>query len=316
MTQPNHTVRSIDDLINNTPEAQPINHVKAQNTAENSENKPQNPPGITKSEPETSEIIENKDDLEEKPANKEEISPKTQENADKSSDPISKSNEHVEVPSAELDEYGNAIPPPKMYTEEQVQKMMRDRLKRGPFREEPAPSPQQLQQAEDTGFQYNENSELSWSQQLKQFVKSTMQEVKKEEYFEHQKAVKKQAEIEFEAKFHTGMSKYPDFVETMSDKVITDDMVMATRGLANPAAFLYTAAKKMPQELDRISKIADPYQQVAEMGRLHEKLSKKKPSSNAPRPLSPDRSDVIDRPPAKASIDHLIAEDAKSKYRR
>jgi hypothetical protein len=113
------------------------------------------------------------------------------------------------------------------------------------------------------------------------------------------------------------MSQYPDFVKTLSDKPVTNDMMMAVQGLENPAAFLYTVAKKMPGELDRISKIPNPYIQVAEMGRLHEKLSKAKPSSNAPKPLSRDSSDISEKAaPARVPIEHLIAEDAKSRYRR
>lgn len=320
MTQPKHTVKSIDALINNIPEAQPINYQKPPVTPENIENKPDFDEKPAKIEVKAEEN-ENNDDFIETPvteARKAEKSEKP-ENTETSSNVQQNDGkivENAETPATEVDEYGNPLPPPKMYTEDQVQKMMRERLKRGAFRQEPAPSQQQLQQAEDTGFQYNENSELSWSQQLKQFVKSTMQEVKKEEYFEHKQAAEKQANAEFEAKFHTGMSKYADFIETMADKTITDDMVMATRGLTNPAGFLYAAAKKAPQELHRIAKIADPYQQVAEMGRLHEKLAKRKPSSNAPRPLTPDRNDVFDKPPARVSIDHLIHEDAAKRYRR
>ncbi len=311
MTQPRHTKRSIDDLINNTPEAQPINYAKPPvETPKNDAAEPKAEENTPKTDPEFNTDAEIEPEIREKPA---EIAPEPPENQEIEPKVVEK----TATPVAEVDEYGSPVAKQKTYTEEQVQAMIRDRLKRGAFKQEQQQAtPQQIQQAEESGFQYNENSEMSWSQQLKQFVKSTMQEVKNEEFSEQRERARKHAEVEFESKFHSGMARHPDFVQVMADKHITDDMVHATRGLSNPAGFLYAAAKRMPQELDRISKIQDPYQQVSEMGRLHERLAKPKPSSNAPRPLSQDRGDITDKAPAKVSIDHLIAEHAKSRYGR
>jgi hypothetical protein len=321
MTQPKHTIQSIDALINAVPEAQPINYKKPPVNTENIENNIENRQESVKKAPEVPETHEIEADIAEKPAI-ETKTPPTDETPDKTPENAASTanvQQNSETSATETDEYGNPVAKPKMYTEDEVQRMIRDRLKRGAFKDpQPMaqPTAQQVQQAEDSGFQYNENSELSWSQQLKQFVKSTMQEVKNEEFSKQQQVIQHQNQVEFESKFHAGMAKYPDFVQTMADKTITDDMVMAVRGLDNPAAFLYTAAKRLPGELERIAKIRDPYIQVAEMGRLHEKLAKKKPSSNAPRPLSQDRSDISEKAPAKVSIDHLIAEDAARKYKR
>ena len=113
------------------------------------------------------------------------------------------------------------------------------------------------------------------------------------------------------------MSKYSDFVEVVGSKPITNDMMKGIRGLKNPVAFLYAAAKQQPAELDRISKIQDPYQQAAEMGRLHEKMVKTRPhSSNASKPLIPKSADVADSAPMKVSIEDRIYQYGKEKIRR
>jgi hypothetical protein len=148
------------------------------------------------------------------------------------------------------------------------------------------------------------------------FVKEAIQEVSQDQVRERQEYAKRQAEAEFESKLFSGMSKYPDFVNVLSETPVSDAMVMGIRGLDNPAAFLYAAAKRHPEELARIGKINDPYQQAAEMGRLHDRIAKAKRASSAPRPLSQDRSDVSEKVAPKYSIDHLIHEHAKDRYRR
>lgn len=321
-----HTVRSIDGLISNIPEAQPIN--PANSPSAKPENKKvdvkaanltQNAPKIDDHENILTEKLQKSEKPEKIPENSQTDDKKQQNSSTFTNiqEGDDKSSEDAASSENEMDEYGNPVVKAKVYTEEQVQQMIRDRLKRGAFRNEQQPSPQQVQQAQDSGFQYDENSEQTWSQQLEGFVENTMKKVNERHQREQQKFVQKRAQEEFESKFHAGMAKYPDFVQTLQDKPVSDNMMMAVRGLENPAAFLYTAAKKMPGELERISKIGDPYVQAAEMGRLHEKLSKPKSSSNAPRPLSHDRSDISEKAaPARVPIEHLIDEDARNRVRR
>ncbi len=193
--------------------------------------------------------------------------------------------------------------------------MIRDRLSRGQFKDQ-QPTPQQTEQAKNSGFEYNANSDLSWSDQLKVFVKEAIQEVNQDQVKHHREHARQQAEAEFESKMFSGMAKYPDFVDVMSQNPVSDAMVMGIRGLDNPAAFLYAAAKRHPEELGRIAKISDPYQQAAEMGRLHDRVAKAKRASSAPRPLTQDRSDVSEKVAPRYSIDHLIHEHGKDRYRR
>lgn len=299
-----HVVRNIDGLISGIPEAQPIS----------AENSPVN------KEPAKSEDVKGT----ELPLN----DVKVQENSSNSSnepqdDSFIDSRKEVEppkvaeTPEANLDEYGNELPKPKMYSEEEVQRMIRDRLKRGAFRQEAEqPTPQQTQQAQEVGFEYDENSGQTWTQQLERFVENTVQNMGQKQQKQAAEVRERQIQQEFEHKFLDGMGKYPDFVETLTDKPITNDMMKGIRGLQNPAAFLYAVAKKQPGELERIARIPDPYQQSAEMGRLHERMTKAKKSSSAPAPVTQDRGDVNEKSPPKYSIDHLIQEDAAKRYNR
>lgn len=297
-----HEIRSIDALINSIPEAQPIN--------------PGNSPAVKEAPQEVPVKVETPAEPDAYSEPEVEVAPETEEKTDyKTSD----------TASEDKDEYGNDVPKKKMYTEEEVQRMIRDRLKRGAFKnaeqqpqQQPVqPTQQQVQQAQDSGFQYNEDSEKTWSQQLEEFVEQTLYKVNAKHQQKAMEAQNKAKQAEFESKFYSEMDKYPDFVEVLSDKPVTNEMMIGIRGLDNPAAFLYAAAKRQPAELERIAKIADPYQQIAEMGRLHERMVKNKNSSNAPRPVTRDRSDISDSAsPAKVSIDHLIAQDAFGRVRR
>jgi len=213
-----------------------------------------------------------------------------------------------------IDEYGNPIDAPKMYSEEDVSRMIRDRLSRGRHAEQP--TQQQVQKAADD-FKTDPNSEESWETQLEGFIDKTLekrQSKQAEQQWKQQEAAK---QAEFEAKFSTGMNKYQDFHKVI-DPVrnnITDSMMLAARNLDNPAAFIYGAAKLHPQELDRISRIADPYAQASEVGRLHERMVKSRSGlSAAPKPLEAVKGDVTNkRMDDRPSIDNLIAQHAKQK---
>lgn len=212
---------------------------------------------------------------------------------------------------SKIDEYGNPVAPEKTYTEEEVQRMMRERLSRVRQPEQPAPAPTVSQPKPEDG-------EQDWRQELKTFVKETLGEVTKEEQQAQWQQQERQRQADFESKFNVGMSKYQDFHAVVANKPITKDMMLATRGLDNPAAFIYGASKLHPQELGRIAQLADPYDQAAAIGRLHEKMVKShNGASSAPKPISPPKGDVPnkkvnDRP----SIDSLIAQHAEQKNKR
>ena len=227
-------------------------------------------------------------------------------------------NPNLATKDAKIDEYGNPIEPPRTYTEDEVQRMIRDRLSRGRNAEQPQPTPAHVQKvAED--FKADPNSEESWEGQLNTFIDKrleTRQAQLKQQEWQQQEG---QRQAEFEAKFNSGMSKYQDFeaVVSRAAPAITPTMMMATRSLDNPAAFVYAAAKLHPGELDRISRIGDALSQAAEVGRLHERMVKHRGvTSAAPKPLEVIKGDL----PNKAihperSLDQRIFDYAKQKRR-
>lgn len=180
-------------------------------------------------------------------------------------------------------------------------------------------APAQVQQAAQD-FEYNPDASGDWQQQLASFVKQTVNTMQSEQ----NQAVQRQKEVkiqqEFEAKFHDGMSKFGDFYEVVGKQPITDAMTIATRALKDPAAFLYAASKRNPQELTRIAALQDPYSQMVEMGRLEERMRKTSTATKAPRPLSRTNGDTAiehKTAPKAPTIEQLIARaDAKKLAQR
>lgn len=210
-----------------------------------------------------------------------------------------------------IDEYGNPVEKERTYSESEVQAMIRDRLSRGRHAEQP--TQQQVKQAAEE-FKTDPNSEESWETQLEAFVEKTIEKrqtkLSEKQWQEQERA--KQAD--FEAKFSAGMTKYQDFRQVVAGKPITDSMMMAARSLDNPAAFVYGAAKMHPQELDRIARIADPYTQAAEIGRLHERMVKgSKQTSTTPRPIEAPKGDMSAKHTYQPSLEQRILEHARSK---
>ena len=218
------------------------------------------------------------------------------------------------VVAGPVDEYGNPVEKQKTYTEEEVQRMIRDRLSRGRHAEQP--TQQQVQQATED-FKADPNSEDSWEVQLEQFIDKTIEkrQAKQSEVQWRQQEAAKQAE--FESKFSTGMSKYQDFHQVVQGKPITDAMMLATRDLENPAAFVYAASKLHASELTRIAQIPDARTQAMEIGRLHERMIKNRRSvSAAPKPVAPVKGDMPVKQHEHPSIDHRIQQHAKQKFAR
>jgi hypothetical protein len=225
------------------------------------------------------------------------------------SEPEQKEEKLAEKEDKAIDEYGNPVEKPKVYSEEEVNRIVRERLSRGRQVEQPS-----LQSAPQQQIQ-SQPEEDNWEQQLEAFVEKTIdrrQQKLTEQQWRQQEAAR---QVEFESKFSSGMSGYSDFQNVVSGKPITDSMMLATRSLDNPAAFIYGAAKFHAQDLDRISKINDPYAQASEMGRLHEKMVKSsKVISSAPKPIEAVSGDM---PSKKTSeyppLDERIHQYAKQK---
>jgi hypothetical protein len=213
-----------------------------------------------------------------------------------------------------IDDYGNPIEKPKMYSEDEVQRMMRDRLSRMKNYE---PTTKQINQdAKD--FKPNPESEESWEVQLEQFIDRRMEARERERTEREWREIEARKQSDFEARFSSGMNKYSDFEKVVSGKPITNDMMMATRSLENPAAFIYAAAKMHPQELERIAKIPDGYQQASEVGRLHERMIKNRIAhTSAAKPLEPLKGDLPPKTqPAQKSLEQRIHEHAEQKRKR
>ncbi len=210
-----------------------------------------------------------------------------------------------------IDEYGNPIEKPKTYTEDEVQRMIRDRLSRGKHAE-PAPMPQQPQYQADNESDPDE----PWDVQLKRFVKQTMEETHTEQKQREWQQQETQRQAEFESKFSLGMGKYADFHDVVAGKPITDTMMLAARNLDNPAAFIYGASKMHPQEIERIARIQDPYAQAAEVGKLHEKMVKAgRVLSNAPKPIETPKTSLPNKINQQPSLESRIDSYAKQKRR-
>lgn len=255
------------------------------------------------------EIITNQEDTK---VSESEIEDKSSESLD-TKEPASEESSDSE--DLAQDEYGNDIPKPKTYTEKEVQKMIRDRLSRG---NRPQENPHQQEQVNKAvkDFKVDESSDIGWEQQLEAFVEKTYEKITQKNVAKQQQERELRAQAEFESKFTTGMGKYPDFVDILQDKPVTDAMMMATRAMENPAAFIYAAAKNHAQDLERISKIADPFQQATEMGRLEERMKKVKAITRSPRSLESDKGDYNDKPiDLRPPIEQRIEEHARNRRR-
>lgn len=235
-----------------------------------------------------------------------------------SQDGVQESSVHHEA----QDEYGNEVASSesRMYTEEEVNerinKAVRERLSR--LQKNETLTSDQAQHAQQN-FEYDPSAEGDWKQQLRQFIKQTYQETIREEQTQAQQLREQQAQVEFEEKFSRSMGRFKDFREVVASQPITDAMTMATRSMSDPAAFLYAASKRHPEELQRISRLTDPYAQMVEIGRLEERMKKSKSTTNAPRPISPTNADgalSTHRDEREPSIEELIAQADARKLKR
>lgn len=221
------------------------------------------------------------------------------------------------------DDYGNERTQnePKTYTQEEVNEMFRRRFKNNPdaLPEHLQPkNQQQSQQSPPHPQNQQAEAEGDWQKELKEFVRSTFQEDQQQAIQREQLEREQQAQHEFEMKLRQGIDKYNDFREVVEKQPITDAMTIATRAMKDPAAFLYAASKQQPQELERISKIVDPYTQIVEIGRLEERMRKKPVTSNTPKPVSRVSEDATYKgaePKKVATIEDMIHAERKRRSR-
>lgn len=248
--------------------------------------------------------------------------PEPDETPDESSDEPDEHDEPDEKSKKkepEVDEYGNEKEPENEAIRERLARQARKHeAELNQLRAQLAQqgASQQVQQAAKD-FEYDPDAKGDWQQQLASFVKQTVQSMTNEQQETQKRNEEAQVQAEFESKFRDGMNRFDDFSDVITSLPfeITNPMTLATRSMDNPAAFLYAAAKRNPQELERISKIRDPYGQMMEMGKLEERMRRNKPTTKAPRPLGRTQEDatVKTKPKEKDfSGDDLLAKaDAK-----
>lgn len=227
--------------------------------------------------------------------------------------------EQEESSSKEYDEYGNENSSDEdkpVYSKkdlnERINKAMRQRLNRGE-------SEDRIHQKQEIAkdFQYNENSDDSWQQQLESFVENAVVKMNQKQEQVQRDNKEKQIREDLQKKFVADMSKFNDFEDVVGYQSITPAMSYALRAIDKPASFIYAASKNYSAELDRISRLPDEYAQIVEMGKLEERMKKTKQSTQAPKPIS--RTKEESAPPPKkqkrdTSFDDLLAkEDAKRK---
>lgn len=211
---------------------------------------------------------------------------------------------------AHLDEYGNEVEKPRLYTDEDVQRMIKERLQRGQMQQ----APEVQQAAKD--FQADPNNPEDWEVQLESFIEKTTQKLERKKQTVAWQEQEREKQANFEVKFTSGMQKYKDFKETVGKMPVTDSVMMATRDMKDPAAFLYAATKLHPEDFRRIAEMKDPFSQAVEIGKLDEKMRKTRAISNAAPPLAPTKGDMGAKYVPKQSIDQKILNHAKAKTRR
>lgn len=238
---------------------------------------------------------------------------------DDSSDEDDEPDEKPRKKETEVDEYGNEKEPENEAIRERLARQARKHeAELNALRAQLAQqgASQQVQQAAKD-FEYDPDAAGNWQQQLASFVKQTVQSMNTEQQEAQKRHEEAQVQAEFETKFRDGMNRFDDFSDVITSLPfqITNPMTLATRSMDNPAAFLYAAAKRHPAELERISKIRDPYGQMMEVGKLEERMRRNKPTTKAPRPLGRTQEDatVKSKPKEKDfSGDDLLAKaDAK-----
>jgi hypothetical protein len=220
-------------------------------------------------------------------------------------------------------EYGLQTEAPKTYTkaemDEYANRLMRERVARFERNQQQAqPTQQQQQAAAQQGFQYDENSNQDWQQQLEQFTMQVIEKREQTQAARYQQAVEQEQLQAFERKFKEGMSKYNDYHEVVGKFDIKDDMLLATKGIKDPAALFRAAALRAPDELAAISKMETKEERAFAMGQLDAKLKKQSVKvSSAPKPIQPTKADTTNAYTPKQvqsnELDDLLVQDKNNR---
>lgn len=224
-----------------------------------------------------------------------------QERAPESEDVVSD-----ESDESDEDEYGNKVskeqehakPTERYYTQAEVQQMMQERLERQ--------ARNMQKQALD-----NDSDAPDFQQQLKAMIENAVTEVHQKNVARQQQEIEARRQYEFEEKFRRGATRFKDFNSVVADKPISDYMLQATSGMNDPSGFIYAACKRAPEEIERISKIENPYAQVVEIAKLESKLKSGKATTKAPRPIKSTRGDSITKSSPDRPVDILAASDSE-----
>lgn len=273
---------------------------------------PETPNIQTKEKKEVSQPSEEEahpDEAADAPTDKEELEADTTEEPETEQEDNS-SDDSSDDDGNEVDDYGNKIGKAKLYTEQEVQDMIRKRLR---DRHE-TQTPQQQQQMNDAAkdFKADPNSEETWEVQLEKFVENTISKVAEKQKNQEWQQKEIETQAKFEEKFATSVNRYKDFETVVKGKPITTSMMMATRSMDDPAAFVYAACKQHPKELERISQLPDAASQIVSIGRLEERMKKAKLVTTTPKPSRKISGDASSKMPER-NIDQLITSHAKSK---
>ena len=211
-----------------------------------------------------------------------------------------------------VDDYGQkANKKEKLYTQAEVEQMMRDRNKRGEFAKK-----EDSNYEEPRNEHHNDDDSEGWEHQFETLVEKTLTKREQKIQQAQWKHKTQQEQAEFEIKFNTGAAKYSDFESVVVGKPLTPQMVIATKAMKDPAAFIYAAAKTQAHELDRISKIADPLVQAVEIGKLEERMRKGRSTNTAaPKPMDGVKGDVAHDKVKPRNVDDILREEAAKQMR-
>jgi hypothetical protein len=229
----------------------------------------------------------------------------TNESSDSLYDLPSDDSENKDNNPTEKDEFGNDVTKQKVYTEEEVNELMRQRFNRTKKEESVKQTKQQTNNESE--------SEENWEQQLEGFVENTVEKLNVKKQQKLREAEEQSMMSEFEGKIVSSMGRYKDFKDVVGKVPISDPMLLATRQMKDPGAFIYAAAKTQAKELERIAKIQDPFYQAAEMGRLEERMRKVRSGTGSPKPVSQIKGDIQNKSYIRPSVDDLVRKDALKK---
>lgn len=243
-----------------------------------------------------------------------------------------KEDKESETQDDSKDDYGTEIKKgeERLYTQEELDRISSERTNkavRERFERMQRNNPEQAQdiqqQAVDyakDNIEYDPNSSESWQQQLESFVEQTLTKMQQKAMQQQQQQAKQQEEQEFHQKFQQGMARYPDFKDVVGKQPFTDTMTETLKGFDDPTAFAYNAAKHMPKELERISKLQNRHKQMIEIARLDERMrtDANKKTSRTPKPTQKVKQDVpsAHKDTRNSNVTELIAQSEKEQMAR